>query len=329
MAKLSRKVTNNSNNSQEKNKPSFSLTTKTEKKDTENIISPEKDKNTVQQTNLIEIPQDVDSLKKLILEKLNLYDKIFISKQELNDIVGKEEKFSDKELNKTIIDKIFEDTVVERIKDILTGINTKSENLHSQIQELNSKLQKQDILIKNITAQVEDAEELAYKTAKKYSDAVPLRDILKIYISENIKNEQTDKIENLLEDSYTNGGKNGQRFTLKFIKAFIWIDNAIMNLSEDEKENIEILNRAGKNFLSEISGTNSTERRPLLDIIAQLFNLYIKEYDFISPEQTLQIDPSIHNAEGLGGTMIKEGLSFALVRKDTRKTVFYADIVSA
>lgn len=332
MAKLSRKITNNTNtdnnNSQNKNKMSFSLSTKSDKKEDEYVSTEDKDKKEQEiQAKTFDIPPRDEDLKNFIIEKLELANSS-LSVEQLSNLLSKETKPSEKELLNYTINAIFNDKVLGKIRDILSKTNDDISNLVSKINELNEKDKKKDILTKNLTAQIADAEELVYKTEKKFADVVPISKLIKFYISNDNRNEYLTKIENLLLDSYKNGDKNGKEFTLKFFKGFVWINNAIENVVEDEKENLEYFNTAGKNFLTDISGTNSAERRPLLDIVATMINTHFNDYDFISPEQTLQIDPSIHNAEGMGGTSIKEGLSFAVVRRETRKAVYYADIVS-
>ena len=51
-----------------------------------------------------------------------------------------------------------------------------------------------------------------------------------------------------------------------------------------------------------------------------------EDYIFVSPEETLQLDPNIHNARGLGSTNIVEGASYAVIRRTSRQTVIYAEV---
>jgi hypothetical protein len=64
----------------------------------------------------------------------------------------------------------------------------------------------------------------------------------------------------------------------------------------------------------------------MLDLLAVACSAKFKLYKFISPEESLQVDPRIHSATALGGSTIKEGISFAVIKKDTMQTVKYAEI---
>lgn len=331
MAKLTVKLTNDSNNSQENNNnnnsnSNFSLSTKTDKKIEENTNSNVNENTIQEESKSFELPADNSEFKKLIIEKLDLNNVKFINQEQINSFSNTETNPTIEKINQIILDNSLNSSTLDKIREIITISNKKIEELQAKNTDLLNKEKKQTTLIQNLTTQVEDAEELTFKTEKKYSDTIPISEIIKSFISENFKNESTDRIENLLSDSYKNGGQNGQKFTKSFLKAYVWIENAFLNLKEDEKTNLYLVHNATKTFMHQISGTISSERRPILDIIATLINSHFHEYDFISPEQTLLIDPTIHNAEGTGGSSIKEGLSFAVVRRETRKTVFYADI---
>jgi len=332
MAKLTVKLTNDSKNSQENNNnnnsnSNFSLSTKTDKKN-ENNSEAIVNKDTIQEeTKSVELPADNSEFKKLIIEKLDLNNLKFLNQEQINSFSNTETKPSIEKTNQTILDNSLNSNTLYKIRKIIDTSNKKLEGLQAKNNELLNKEKKNTTLIQNLTTQVEDAEELTFKTEKKYSDAIPISEIIKTFISENFKSESTDRIESLLGDSYKNGGQNGQKFTKSCLKAYVWIENAFMSLTEDEKTNLDLVHNATKKFMQQISGTTSSERRPILDIIATMINSHFHEYDFISPEQTLLIDPTIHNAEGTGGSSIKEGLSFAVVRRETHKTVLYADIV--
>jgi hypothetical protein len=135
-------------------------------------------------------------------------------------------------------------------------------------------------------------------------------------------------IEYLLVESFNSGDKQNREFVMAFVRGMQFLIAATDKLTDDEKENLTKLYDATSQMFRFIQGKFATERRPLLDKIASVCNNYLKEFDFISPEQSLQIDTHLHNAEGKGGTMVKEGLSMAVVRRDTRKTVYYADITT-
>ena len=135
------------------------------------------------------------------------------------------------------------------------------------------------------------------------------------------------QLRNLLNDAIDNADKNTGIFIAKFGKAWTILNTALNNLSEDEKENMELVHKATIEMLEQIADTHISERRPLLDMVADIISDSFNEYEFVSPEQTLQLDPAIHNAKGLGTASIKEGISFAVIRKESRQAVKYADII--
>ena len=95
---------------------------------------------------------------------------------------------------------------------------------------------------------------------------------------------------------------------------------------DDQKAKLEAVYPALTNLLACISGCYVSDRRMVLELVAKHCNEYFSDYDFISPEQTLNADPDIHNATGLGNAQIREGVTFCVVRRDTKKTVKYADV---
>ncbi len=327
MAKLSRKITSNQNQNEQKNKLGFSLSTKTNNQendtqyaDNQEVVEPQKEK--------INIPKDNAELKNFFFDKTKLTDSVKINKAEIQALVNPENPLSEAQIKDKILQLVFTNDVLQNLQTFLNEYADKINQLSAENLELAEKQRKQEIFIKNLQAQIEDAEEQVFKIEKKYADTLPVSELIAFFISSNFQNEYTKKMSELLAEAFKNSGKNGQKFALSFLKGFVFIENAIMELGDDEKENLNILHKATTLLLAEISETNAPERRPLLDIIANFCNSYLSAYDFISPEQTLQIDPLIHNAEGIGGTVVKEGISFAVVRRDTRKTVFYADILT-
>jgi hypothetical protein len=326
MAKLSRKISsnNNNNNDDKKNKISFSLSTKTNNQN--ETVENTDNQEVTNIANKIEIPQNNKELEKFFFEKTNLLKLSEIDKTLLEQLVSAENQLTNEQIKSKIFSNVFNDKFLQNLRIFLDEYVQKNNELIAENQELTEKQRKQEIFIKNLQSQIEDTEEQIFKIERKFADTVPVADLISFFITSKIQNQHTKKINELLAESFKNSGKNGQKFAMSFLKGFAFIEDAILSLGDDEKENLDILHNATTKFLSEITETNAPERRPLLDIIATLCNSYLTAYDFISPEQTLQIDPLIHNAEGIGGTVVKEGQSFAVVRRDTRKTVYYADI---
>lgn len=69
-------------------------------------------------------------------------------------------------------------------------------------------------------------------------------------------------------------------------------------------------------------------RRDLLDQVSKYVNEGFESYTFISPEQTLLLDPNIHETENPGSDEIERGLSFAVIHPRTKKTLKYAKVIT-
>ena len=137
------------------------------------------------------------------------------------------------------------------------------------------------------------------------------------------------RIARTLEDAIGQGGDDGlPSFVTRLAKGWSSLQYVLQTSAEigDDKEKLEVVYPALTNLLSCISGCYVTDRRMILELVAKHCNEFFSDYDFISPEQTLNADPDIHNATGLGNAQIREGVTFCVVRRDTKKTVKYADV---
>ncbi len=138
-------------------------------------------------------------------------------------------------------------------------------------------------------------------------------------------------IDTLREALDTADDENLTRFIIKFAKGWVVLQRSLSMLADMEKgkPQLDAVCDALQFLLACISGSYISERRTLLELVARHCCEYFQEYIFISPEHTLNLDPEIHNVESAGSSTIKEGVSFAVIRSDTKKTVRYADVVLA
>lgn len=137
------------------------------------------------------------------------------------------------------------------------------------------------------------------------------------------------RIARMLEDAIGQGGDDGlPAFVTKLAKGWAALQYVLKTSADiaDDKVKLDAVYPALTNLLSCISGCYVTDRRMVLELVAKHCNEFFSDYDFISPEQTLNADPDIHNATGLGNAQIREGVTFCVVRRDTKKTVKYADV---
>lgn len=139
------------------------------------------------------------------------------------------------------------------------------------------------------------------------------------------------RIARTLEEAIGQGGDDKlPKFVTKLAKGWSALQYVLHSTSDmtDDKAKLDIVYPALSNLLTCVSGCYVSDRRMILELVAKHCNEFFSDYDFISPEQTLNADPDIHNATGLGNAQIREGVSFCVVRRDTKKTVKYADVLT-
>ena len=205
------------------------------------------------------------------------------------------------------------------------NINSASQNtLNAEAEQKMAKMQENFQMIQQ---QLENREAEKFKIEKELQTALPLSKFISIFFKdEDIDTPNRKHLRNMLNEAIEHPQKQTAEFVIKFGKGWAFVQNALKELTGDEKENMEKVHKATIDFLEALSEARTPERRALLDLVASVINENFKEYEFISPEQTLQIDPSIHNAQGKGSAPIKEGISFAVIRKGSRQAVKYAEI---
>ena len=175
--------------------------------------------------------------------------------------------------------------------------------------------------------EVEDAEAEKHKILKELENSITLSNFVNVFFKKEYEDTQNMKrLRNLLNEAVEKADKNTAGFIAKFAKGWTILNVVLEQLIGDEKIDHLTVHTASIKFFAEISGSFISERRELIDNIADIISDNFKEYEFISPEQTLQLDPAIHNASGLGNASIKEGKSFAVIRKESRQAVIYADV---
>jgi len=218
-----------------------------------------------------------------------------------------------------------------QITDIGTQIFAKQQNPQAQNNnekvDIDEKLQKANIRFQQMQDQIEDLESEKFRIEKELNTTISLQKLVNIFFKDEENDTQNlKKLRSLLFDAIEHATKETSIFVTKLSRGWVFVQQSLQILTKDEKVDLEIVYEASKKLLSSISGTHISERRSILDIIANIISENFNEYEFISGEQTLQIDPSIHNAQGLGSQSIKESVSFAVIRKASRQAVKYADI---
>ena len=223
----------------------------------------------------------------------------------------------------------------ENIKNIGTQIYTNHLKI-TELQQVAQKAEAEKIAFKEkfnqkfqaIKSEIGEAEDDKYELEKQLHSAIPISLLInEFYRDPEDHSEELKKLISTLQDALKDKDDKIAKFIMRFSKGYLYLKSTFEQLSDNEKDNLDKIHNALTVLLSNISNTHIAERRPLLDIIAKICSNKFSEYDIISPEQTLQLDPEIHDASGKGSATIKEGVTFAVVRKKSRKAVIYADVI--
>ena len=82
-----------------------------------------------------------------------------------------------------------------------------------------------------------------------------------------------------------------------------------------------------KEFFKAISSYQTPHRKEILNEFASLISENFIELEFVSPENYLYFDNTIHAIPQGSGDRIVEGINFAVINKKTKKTIIYADVI--
>lgn len=229
-----------------------------------------------------------------------------------------------------IVKTLFSQETIAKISGKLTGSAPASADIDSLVkQKMDEKIAKYNDRFQEMRNKMEALEgEKAEVTARLNKSLQLSRFVTEVFRDPGNESEAQKRIIQTINDALEHSNDdNISTFVLRFAKGWIGLKSQIDNMKPDsEKENMESVCLTLTKLLAFISGCYISERRTILDLVAKHVNEYFSDYDFVSPEQTLNVDPEIHNASGIGSASIKEGSSFAVVRRDTKKTVKYADI---
>lgn len=210
------------------------------------------------------------------------------------------------------------------LQHLQNKINNSTKNFNDITSQLNIELDRNKKELAALKEDLEIAQAKKNKAEKKVKSAIPGTILLDIIFGEN---KDTASIRQQLEIALEQPTDGTMDFITGFAQGWIALNNALNKCTDDEIQNIDTIQKALRILLQKISGKHIAERRTLLDATANYINKLFTNFEFISPEQSLQVDPSIHNAKGVGGSRIKEGISFAVIRKANRQTYQFAEIV--
>ncbi len=216
------------------------------------------------------------------------------------------------------------------IYEISNNIQTKHYSIIYSLKAAETELLKAKESISHFESELEINKQNLALTKKKIAEleiksgrAVDIKTLNEIIYKGN---QEIEIFYALLNESLGNEDIELNNFYAAFTKNIIRIDRRLKEQYADEEKKIEILSNDLRVLLADISGIQIPQRRPLLDTLARMLNKHVLEFIFVSPEESLQIDPEIHIPDRQGGSLVREGISYAVLRKQNRQTYIYADI---
>ncbi|MCQ2975792.1 MAG: hypothetical protein MJ211_13405 [Bacteroidales bacterium] len=334
MAKLSLSVNGNKDDQENEMKPvSLSLTKKVTQptEDNNNEITSTGLSQHVQSSNTSgNASLEADDIAKWLVN--NIGNDVF---DELKQNPNLQLPYTDKNINAVdwmgkIIKTYFSQDSINKINSAINNLSGNNNVDNNAVEvAVKQKLEKYNAKFQELKEQMENLEGEKAQIASELNTAIPLSKFVSEIFRDpgNETEPQKEIIRTLNETFETSKEQTLSKFVVRFAKGWIYLKTKTDLLGDDEKQNLESVYQALTKLLEYVSECYISERRILLDLIAKHCSTFFSQYDFISPEQTLNADPDIHNAGGLGNARIKEGVSFCVVRRDTKKTVKYADIV--
>ncbi|MBU0764911.1 MAG: hypothetical protein KJ607_08760 [Bacteroidetes bacterium] len=213
--------------------------------------------------------------------------------------------------------------ITRNIQDKYFGIRDKLDEISGRAEKLEAGNKKLKADSEELEREVEILREKKNKSEKKLEKSVSAEALVQIVFGSDEELKTLLKISN---EALESPSEAMEGFLLGLIRGWLAVKDGLFRLTEDEEANVTIMQDILRDLLEGISGFYIPQRRSFLDTIALIINRRFESFEFISPEQTLQVDPTIHNAKGLGSSKIVEGVSFAVIRKHNRQTYLYADV---
>lgn len=203
-----------------------------------------------------------------------------------------------------------------------------NERIAQRVEKYNAKFQE-------MRQQMENLELERDTVARKLNSAIQLKILIdEVFgVKDGASPHQRDIIDTLREAADNGDDRNLPVFVIRFAKGWVVLQRALAQKDTLEKgmPQLNLVYDALTYMMTCISGCFASERRTLLELVAGHCCDYFQEFVFISPEHTVNFDPEIHSVSkpANGSSTIREGLSFTVIRSDTKKTVKYADVVLA
>ncbi len=215
--------------------------------------------------------------------------------------------------------------LLSNLNSVLDVLKIENESLKSELSKKTSEIEKLKSRIQSVETET-DALFVENKSLKKeVSEKVSFSKVIEAVF----RTESEKVLKTLLTEAADDfGGEETDEFILAFISGWMRISVTVPLAfgNPDEEDGVELLDDALRFLLEQIRNKAVPQRRALLEAVARFVSSKFKDFEFISPEESSQIDINLHNVPGTGGNKVKQGVSFAVVRKQNRRTFKYADI---
>ena len=202
-------------------------------------------------------------------------------------------------------------------KKILQPIESLKEESRTLQETLNSTLEEIDSLEEQ--KKISQRREMRLKREIESSIALS-------YLIDSLDNRYS-KIKSYMEEDANGSVTQSYKFIFNFIAESRAIDRLKIFEIKDEEKRMEIYLQNTKEFFRAISSSHTPHRKEILSEFAHLISEHFSQLEFISPEDYLYFDNKIHAVPESSGEMIVEGINFAVVSKETKKTIIYADVI--
>lgn len=198
------------------------------------------------------------------------------------------------------------------------------ESYRWELMEGQQKLEQTQQQLQTVEDGRERAEVDGFRLRKQMATMLPARLVVELLF----RQEDERPLRDLLLEAADQPSPDLEPFLAAFVPAWSHLRQVVAGFGSEPTDNLRTLHATLTQLLTNLSGLYLPQRRPVLDKVAQWASEPFADYLFVSPEESAQVDPSIHNAHGIGGSNVIEGRSFAVLRRQSRTVMLYADILA-
>ena len=164
-----------------------------------------------------------------------------------------------------------------------------------------------------------------HQLLKKESKTVEIKLLIDEVIGDN---DDYEEVELLLKKSLKKTTDDNSKFIISFLfslQKIILLKDFKFDSQEEKRDKYLFFT---KSLLTSISGSFITLRKEILREVARVISKEFDDISFVSSEDYTFVDPKIHNVPENGGERVLEAKSFAIINKESKNTIIYADIVA-